>query len=146
MTDSPLFKLPIDASEFMPHKSPMLLVDRIIEFDDEEKSSVIEASVKHDNIFLNSEGNLEETALIEIMAQAAAAQHGFNLAREEKKEEKGFIVGIRKFVVSRQVQAGDSLIVEVKLGPEIESLSVVYCTVRRDTANIASAELTVWHG
>jgi len=137
---------PVDTSQFMPHKPPMLLVDRIIKFDDALKSSVIETIVRPDSLFVNSDGILEETALIEMMAQAAAAQHGFNLARKDQTEEKGFIVGIRKFSVLKKVCTGQSLNIEVRLGPEIESLSVVFCTVKHNTEEIASAELTVWHG
>jgi predicted hotdog family 3-hydroxylacyl-ACP dehydratase len=80
------------------------------------------------------------------MAQAAAAQHGYNLAKDNKHEEKGFIVGIRRFKITGEASVNDKLSVSVKLGPEIESLSVVYGTVTCRSNQIASIELTVWHG
>ena len=124
----------------------MLMVERIISVDDGEKSSVIETTVLPDNLFVSDTNNLEAEALIEIMAQAAAAQHGYNLARAQKREEKGFIVGIRKFVITGEAAVGDRLQVSVKLGPEIESLSVVYGSVSCRNVELASVELTVWHG
>jgi len=140
---SPLF--PIDASQFIPHKPPMLMVGQIVSVDDQEKSSIIETTVHHDSPFLSEKNTLYGEALIEIMAQAAAAQHGYNLAKDNKKEEKGFIVGIRKFEISGEAAINDKLSVSVKLGPEIESLSVVYGAVICKNKQIASTELTVWH-
>jgi predicted hotdog family 3-hydroxylacyl-ACP dehydratase len=137
---------PIDASQFLPHKPPMLMVEQIISVNDQEKSSVIETTVRPDSLFLSEENTLYGEALIEIMAQAAAAQHGYNLAKENKHEEKGFIVGIRKFEITGEASVNDKLSVSVKLGPEIESLSVVYGTVTCRSNQIASIELTVWHG
>ena len=137
---------PINASQFLPHKSPMLMVEQIVSVNDQEKSSVIETTVCPDSLFLSEENTLYGEALIEIMAQAAAAQHGYNLAKENKHEEKGFIVGIRKFEITGEASVNDKLLVSVKLGPEIESLSVVYGTVTCRSNQIASIELTVWHG
>ena len=124
----------------------MLMVERIISVDDGEKSSVIETTIRPGNPFIPDTKTLEAEALIEIMAQAAAAQHGYNLAKAQKREEKGFIVGIRKFAVSGKAVVGDRLQVSVKLGPEIESLSVVYGSVSCRNVELASVELTVWHG
>ena len=124
----------------------MLMVERIISVDDEEKSSVIETTVRPGNLFVSDNNTLEPEALIEIMAQAAAAQHGYNLAKNRKREEKGFIAGIRKFAITGEAATGDTLQVSVKLGPEIESLSVVYSSVSCRNVELASVELTVWHG
>ena len=146
MTTESRFSLPCDASQFLPHKPPMLMVERIVSVNDEEKSSVIETTVRPGNLFISDTNTLEAEALIEIMAQAAAAQHGYNLAKAKKREEKGFIVGIRKFTVTGEAGAGDNLQVSVKLGPEIESLSVVYSSISCRNAEIASVELSVWHG
>ena len=138
--------LPADASTLLPHAHPMLLVDRIMTVNDDEKSSIVEAIIKPDCPFLSSDNLLNPEALAEVMAQAAAAQHGYNLARNNENEEEGFIVGIRKFCIKGTVKVKDILEVSVKLGPEIESLSVVYSTVRCKKREVASAELTVWHG
>ena len=138
--------LPVRASLFMPHKPPMLMVDKIISINDRDKSSVIESVVTHDWLFLDSDGKLDREAHMEIMAQAAAAQHGYNLASGGKQEERGFIVGIKRFSVRGDAFADDILSVNVELGPEIESLSVVYGKIFRDGSELSSAELTVWHG
>jgi predicted hotdog family 3-hydroxylacyl-ACP dehydratase len=146
MTSESNYSFPIDASQFLPHKPPMLMVEQIVSVNDQEKSSVIETTVRPDSLFLSEENTLYGEALIEIMAQAAAAQHGYNLAKENKHEEKGFIVGIRRFKITGEASVNDKLSVSVKLGPEIESLSVVYGTVTCRSNQIASIELTVWHG
>lgn len=140
------FKLPYDVASLIPHKPPILMIDRIISIDDNKKSSVIETVVRKDFPFINEDGSLQEEALIEIMAQASAAQHGYNLKREGKKEEKGFIVGISKFEIKGIASVGDRLEISVQLGTEIESLSVVFASVVCNGSEIASTELKVWHG
>ena len=140
------FTLPISVENFLPHRKPILMINRILEVNDPEKSSIIEAIIDDNNLFVDNDGKLEPEALIEIMAQAAAAQHGYNLARENKKEEKGFLVGIKKFNFLQDVKKGDSLQIEVKLGTEIESLSMIHGKTFCNGNEIATIEFTVWHG
>ncbi len=146
MTTERNISFPISVESLLPHKPPMLMVDSILNIDDTEKSSVIESTIRPEFPFISKDYSLEGEAFIEIMAQAAAAQHGYNLKRNKQREEKGFIVGIRKFKIESKVFVGDRLEVFVQLGPEIESLSVVFGTVSCKGKKVASAELTVWHG
>ena len=146
MTSSDNLTIPINVSRFLPHRHPMLMVDRIIGVNDDEQSSIIETTVRDSFPFVAENNLLEGEALIEIMAQAAAAQHGYNLAKKSSREEEGFIVGIRRCKILKEVFVGDTLQVSVKLGPEIESMSVVYGGVTCNNENIASIELSVWHG
>ena len=77
---------PIEVDSLLPHRPPMLLVDRIISIDDDAKSSTVETTVKKEFPFIDNENCLHGEALIEIMAQASAAQHGYNLERDGKKD------------------------------------------------------------
>jgi len=140
------YPLPFDASGLTPHEPPILMVETIESYDDDAKSAVIGLEIRGDNPFLSEGGLLRREAMIEIMAQAAAAQDGFNVLRDGGNPgEKGFLVSVSNFAVERDLRVGDALEVSVELGPEFDALSVVYCGIRgKDGGKIASAELTVW--
>jgi predicted hotdog family 3-hydroxylacyl-ACP dehydratase len=141
------YSSPVDVSDFIPHLSPVKMVDAILEWDDENKSSVISACVLDDSPFVNSQGVVDNECFLEIIAQAAAAQHGFNLFRNNKPEEQGFIAGVNFLNVLDSISLNLPLIVKVECGTEISSLSVVNGKVFSDDGKIkAEAAITVWHG
>ncbi|NOY74537.1 MAG: 3-hydroxyacyl-ACP dehydratase [Kiritimatiellaeota bacterium] len=135
------------ASRLIPHSTPMLMVEKIISVNDSLKSSRLKTTILESNPFLDETGTLLPSVYLELISQGAAAQHGFNLIRDGRNEEEGFLVGVRDFNVYGDAFLGDVLTIEVALGVEIESLSVVRGTVRKkDETVMAEAEITVWHG
>lgn len=141
-----MIKLPIATDEMIPHRAPFKMIDQIVSFDDDSKSSVLEYTVKENSPFLNPDGSLDGESFLEIIAQAAAAQHGFNLKREGAKEELGFLVGVRDLQISGQAFKGDTVTVQVECGTEIETVSAVSGSISKAGKEIASALITVWHG
>ena len=102
--------------------------------------------VSADSPFVGINNELDPEAFLEIIAQAAAAQHGYNIKRDGGKEEKGFLVGTRNFMIHGKAFAEDKLTVQVECTTEIESLSAVSGTVSKNNQMLASAVITVWHG
>lgn len=139
-------ELPKETKDLIPHRAPMKMVDQIISCNDAEKSSVLQYTVPADSPFVDESGKLDSACYLEIIAQAAAAQHGFNLQRDQAEEEQGFLVGSRNVEISDQAVVGDTLTVEVACGTEIESVSSVFGRISKDGQEIASADITVWHG
>jgi predicted hotdog family 3-hydroxylacyl-ACP dehydratase len=138
---------PVNAGNYIPHKSPVKMVDAIIEWNDDEKSSLVSAGVPVDSPFVNSFGIVDNECLLEIIAQAAAAQHGFNLFRDGQPEEQGFIAGVNFMKITEPVHVNEPLFVSVKCGTEISSLSVVNGIIRSRNGRLkAEAAITVWHG
>ena len=138
--------LPISVSELLPHEIPILMVEDIISYDDASKSSTIKACVDINSPFINDAGQIENECLLEIIAQAAAAQHGFNLIRKKSPLEKGFLAGVNYMKIYSTANVGDSLMVNVECGTEISSLSVVNGKIFHNKNLIAEAAITVWHG
>lgn len=138
--------LPIDTKGLIPHQPPMKMVDRIISYSDADKSSVLELTIAGESPFVDNKGQLAPECYLEIIAQAAAAQHGFNLHRDGAKEEQGFLVGARNVNITGQAKAGDILLIKVACGIEIESVSSVSGNIYKGEEEIASAQITVWHG
>lgn len=138
-------KLPLDVQDLIPHKLPFKMVDNIISYDDTTKTSVLEYTIDKESPFIDNH-KIDHICFLEIIAQAAAAQHGFNLQREKKAKERGFLVGVRDFNINNSAKVNDKLTITIECGQEIASLSIVKGTIKIDNILIASATITVWHG
>ncbi|MFC1495112.1 hypothetical protein ACFL6W_07525, partial [Thermodesulfobacteriota bacterium] len=69
-------KLPMPADQLVPHRPPFLFVTNLLEFSGEV--GVVESILAPDNLFLNEDNSLRELAMVEILAQSAAAVKGFS--------------------------------------------------------------------
>lgn len=74
-----MYNLPLDVDTFIPHKSPIKMVDQLISYDDETKTSIIEYTIPASSPFIGEESQIDSECFLEIIAQAAAAQHGSNV-------------------------------------------------------------------
>jgi len=134
--------LPMPASGLIPHRPPMLLVDKLISFDD--GSGTVEACLDSGSILVDGSGKLDEVALIEIIAQGYATIKGYDDLRNGKPVQEGFLVGIRKLALSGQAFAGERLSVNIKTVGSFEGFSVVEGEIRRNEEIIAAGSLKLW--
>jgi predicted hotdog family 3-hydroxylacyl-ACP dehydratase len=127
----------------LPHRGPMLLVDRVL-FDDGETTRVA-ATIRGDGLFVR-DGRLPAWAGIELMAQAIGAWAGLRRREGGEAIRLGFLLGTRRFECSRPGFAvGAVLEVEAKL--EIisaQGLAVFGCRVFEEGALAASANINVF--
>jgi len=99
--------------ELVPHRPPMLLIDRIVDFDKDTGMSC-EADIKEDHLFLR-DGRLEAPAMLEMIAQAAAAFLGYRGLLLGTEVHHGYLVGIQGMDFEDVViPVGSALNVEVK--------------------------------
>ncbi|MBC3364049.1 hotdog family protein [Pseudomonas sp. SWRI154] len=82
-------------AELLPHAGDMILIDRILSFDDEQIHAL--ATVKPDGLFNREDGALPAWVGIELMAQSVAAFAGCHARRRGDCVELGFLLGTRKF-------------------------------------------------
>lgn len=134
--------LPADAAGLVPHKPPMLLVSRLIEI--RERSSVSEVEVTEDTIFIGENGKLDEASYIEIIGQAIAAQNGFrNMGI--KKEQEGFLLGVKNLEILGSARVGDRLCVSVYKVAKYGEFGVIKGEVFKGEEIIARGEIKIWH-
>ncbi|MDD1008632.1 hotdog family protein [Pseudomonas shahriarae] len=88
MTDWPL-------AELLPHAGDMILIDKIIRFDEEQIYTCL--TVKPDGLFSLPDGSLPAWVGVELMAQSVAAFAGCHARRKGNPVELGFLLGTRKF-------------------------------------------------
>ena len=130
--------VPCDASPFLPHTPPMVMVDRLLEVGE---WSTVESKITPDNRFLR-DGVLEAEALPEIAAQACAAVTGFE---QSDDRIKGMLTGLRGFESLEAVHGGDTLHVILRETAMIDNYHIVEFSVRRpaDDALCARGEISI---
>ena len=130
--------LPCDATQFLPHKPPMTMISRLLEFGE---WSVVEAVVRPDNRFLR-DGVLDNEAIPEIVAQACAAVNGFERAEGDLK---GMLIGMRGIAFHAPVRAGDGLLIHVHEDDELDGYYILkFKVVRRgDETLCADGEMSI---
>jgi radical SAM protein with 4Fe4S-binding SPASM domain len=134
--------LPAGAAPYLPHQPPVLMIDALVSVG--ERCAELRAQVSAGNLFLDEQGVLNEEAYIEILAQAAAALHGFHQTPEERARHRGMMTGARNFVISGEARAGDTLEIRLKKIAKLDHFGVVEGVIRRGGKEIARGEVNIW--
>lgn len=107
----PLVNL-IEIQNYLPHRKPMLMVDHIVEFNNDEVVTLF--TIKDDNLFVEN-AYFSEIGLIENAAQTCSSIVAKSYFVDENNNEKesvkvvGFISGIKKLQVYNLPKAGSSI-------------------------------------
>lgn len=86
-----LSSIPIE--ELIPHRAPMILVDRLLDYSD--KRAVCEILIHRKHVFLTPDGVPAHIGM-EMMAQTLAAMNGYQSRIEGRPPDVGFLLGTPK--------------------------------------------------
>ncbi|MEG6550710.1 3-hydroxyacyl-ACP dehydratase [Desulfocurvibacter africanus] len=134
--------LPMDCQALVPHRGPMLLIDRLLSCQD--KGGCVEARVVESNPFVDADGELEPLVTVELMAQAFAALKGYADLASGAEPSKGLLVSVRKVAVSGRARVGDVLTINLAVKGEFDGFTVVEGEVRKDDTLLAEGSLKLW--
>ncbi|MDR2772861.1 MAG: hypothetical protein LBB93_05275 [Elusimicrobiota bacterium] len=115
-----------DLSKNMIHRSPMLMVDKILE--ESELNGKTFFKVTDDCIFLTFDGVLQRAAMIEIAAQSFAAIDIFHKRQKNLEPKKGFVVSVRDFKFFCDAKIDDEIVCELK---KVDELGLIHIAVAR---------------
>jgi len=134
--------LPVDAARVVPHKPPMLLIDRLLEM--RERASTSEMTVREDMVFVDDNGNLENATYPEIISQALAAMEGFRKIANQDAQTEGFLLGVKKLEIFGSARIGDTLRISVYKVVKYGDFGIVHGEVYKGDELIARGEVKVW--
>jgi 3-hydroxyacyl-[acyl-carrier-protein] dehydratase len=112
--DRPL-KLPLeieDIKAILPHRSPFLLVDRVIELEPDRRVVAVKNVTTNERYFIAGPGGvptMPASILTEAMAQAGAI---LILSKPENRSRLIYFMGIDRVRYRRPVVAGDVVVLE----------------------------------
>jgi len=136
--------LPVDAVRLVPHKPPMLLIDRLLEV--KERASVSEVRVREDMVFVGEDGKLDDVSYPEIISQAIAAMEGFRTLGTRSAQTEGFLLGIKNLEVLGGACVGDILRIAVFKVAKLGDFGIIRGEVINGSTVIARGEVKVWRG
>ncbi len=131
----------LDIAELVPHAGKMLLLDRVIVYD--EESLTAELTVHEDGLF-DQNGLIPAWIGIEYMAQAVAAHTGIIDKLAGKPVRMGLLLGTRRYECNTGAfKTGSKLLVNVKRIVQDQGLAVFEGLLLGDGIK-ASAKLNVF--
>ena len=103
-----------ELEQMLPHKSPMVLVDRLIS--NNSNSAILQATIRGDYPFTN--GSIGTWVGLELMAQSAAVLAKLTKHASSDKASLGFLLGSRGFTAHvPEFTPGQKVMVEIELDP-----------------------------
>jgi len=131
--------------ELVPHRPPMLLLDRVLSYDGERV--VCETVLGPDSPFAE-QGEVPAVVGIEYMAQTIAA--GAGLSARDKGDQAGrtgFLLGCRNLSIAvDSFQIGDRLTIEARRTWGENQIGSFACKVQRGSEVLVEGALTVYQG
>jgi predicted hotdog family 3-hydroxylacyl-ACP dehydratase len=122
----------IDIKKYLPHRSPMLMVDLILVMDDEKVETIFE--IKEDAIFIQN-GVLTEVGLIENAAQTCSSVVAKDYFVDENNQDKadvnvvGFISAIKTLKIHKLPNVGETIKTIATLVSKFVSSDYCLCTM-----------------
>ena len=136
-----------EITSLIPHRPPMLLVDRVIDVG--ETSGVVLATVAPDHLFLRRDGTLEPQTYCELIAQ------GFGACEAVRRQQKGltihgggFLVSLRDMQFLALAHAQEELTIKTTKVDECFDTYIVRGEVYRQDTLLAQGTIYiyVWKG
>lgn len=123
---------------FIPQRFPMIMVDKLISFT--EENLVAGLKVSQDNIFVKN-NVLNEPGIIEHMAQSVALHTGFDFFLKNQDAPTGYIGSIKKIQIERLPQIEEEIETEITIIQEFLGVTLVEIVSKCNNIIIATGEL-----
>jgi 3-hydroxyacyl-[acyl-carrier-protein] dehydratase len=133
-----------EIKEYLPHRYPFLLIDRVVEFESDKRIVAIKNVTANEPFF---QGHFPHYAvmpgvlIVEAMAQAAAVLSLKSLGVKNDGKWVYYFVGIDGARFKRPVVPGDTLTIEVTPGRQARGIGKYNAVARVDGALASEAEL-----
>jgi predicted hotdog family 3-hydroxylacyl-ACP dehydratase len=128
-------------TDLLPQRHPFVMIDNLMY--DDERITRTSFKVQPENIFLVN-GQLEAAALVENIAQTAAAGAGYKATNQQSAVKVGFIGAITNLVIEALPSEGDQLSTETRLVNKVFNVSMVEGKVSCGGKLLASCEMKIF--
>ena len=129
--------------EYLPHRYPFLLIDRVVESEDDNYLSALKNVTVNEPFFQGhfpGQPIMPGVLILEAMAQATGLL-AFSSMNVEHESKIYMLVGIDKSRFRGQVVPGDQLVLNVRLKRNMRGIGIFECKALVDGAVVAEAEM-----
>jgi predicted hotdog family 3-hydroxylacyl-ACP dehydratase len=131
----------IDISELIPQRPPFVMIDGLVSISGRDATSVF--MVRDKNILVRK-GLLQESGVIENIAQTAAAMNGYHAQAGGKKVRNGYIGGIKNLEIFSLPEVGEQVTTRITEQHHVMGASIVQCEATAGDRVIARCEMKVF--
>ena len=125
----------------IPQRPPFVMVDELIFSDDKTSRSTF--LIQPDNIFIE-DGILKEPALVENIAQTAAARAGYFAQLENRPVLVGYIGSIKNLEVNFLPKTGDELTTEIVIENQIFNVTLITGKITCNDKPVAQCQMKIF--
>lgn len=130
-----------DILKLIPQREPMVMVSGL--HSAEEKAVSTFLRIEEGNLFVR-DGKLQESGIIENIAQSAAAMNGYRALAAGETVQNGYIGAIKNLEISVLPPCGGLLITRVYETYNVMDASIIEAEVRSGDILVASCEMKVF--
>ena len=134
--------LPMNAFDLMPHRPPLLLLDRLLE--KSENAAKAEGTAPEKGIMVDGAGKILPEYVIELMAQAMAAIHGYECLEEGKENQGGFLASLDAFSWHAPALPGAGLVIDLEKILVFDAITCFEGRITQGEVLIAQGAVKVW--
>lgn len=131
-----------DICELIPQRDPIRMVDCLLRVEGDVAETCF--TVRPDNFFLDDDGLLAETGVMEHIAQSASAYAGWRARQAGARTAPvGFIGEVKKFCCYRRPAVGEELHTTVTLRTEFDGILVIGAETQAGGLPVAGTQMKV---
>lgn len=131
----------VNILELIPQRAPFIMVDSLIGIGQQSATSVF--MVTEENILVK-DGFLQESGIMENIAQTAAAMQGYRMHEGGEEIRHGYIGGIKNLAIYSLPSVGDRLTTVIYEMHHVWNAIVLQGEVMIGEQKIASCEMKVF--
>jgi predicted hotdog family 3-hydroxylacyl-ACP dehydratase len=131
-----------DILSLIPQRPPFVMIDKLLMINEKGATSIFKISEK--NLFLSA-GFLAEAALIENIAQTAAARIGYISLKEDKPAPVGYLGAVQNFEVISLPKLNDEITTEIFIENVIFNVLIISGKIICNKKNIASCNMKIFN-
>src|SRR6185312_2754446 len=130
-----------DILPFIPQRAPFVMVDGLISV--QETNARTKFQVRKDNIFVKN-GLLTEPALIENIAQTAAARMGYICHEKNEPVPVGFIGAVQNLEIFALPAEGDTIETEIVIKNQVFDVTLINGKVFNGSTLMAQCDMKIF--
>ncbi len=126
---------------YIPQRPPIVMVGALIEASENKICSSF--TIANNNIFVE-DNQMNESGLLENIAQTAAAGIGYKQVKENSPVNLGFIAAIKSLHIHLLPKVGDQLLTTVEIVNNVMDVTIVQGSVMINNMMAAECEMRIF--
>lgn len=129
--------------ELIPQRSPIMMVDELLQVVGDDCTCCL--TIREDNFFLEEDGQIAESGVIEHIAQSASAFAGYRaVAKGATEPPVGYIGEVKNFRLYRRPRLGDKLRTTIAMGVTMAGVTIITGTTIIGEETIAETQMKIF--